>query len=185
MARLVEQGKTRYIALSEAGPDSIRRANKVHPVVSLQMGYSLWERDAENGNIEACREHRMGFMAYSALGRGFLAGLFHALDDLPANDNRRNSPRFQPDSMQRNRDLLARIEALAKEKSASPAQIALAWVMAQGRDIIPIPGCKTRRHLEDNLGALDLELTKDDLALLNSIMPPEAAAGPREQLART
>ena len=184
MSRLIEQGKTRYIALSEAGPESIRRANKVHPIVSLQMEYSLWSRDAENGNIEACREYGMGFMAYSVLGRGFLAGLFHDLEELPEGDNRRNSPRFQPGNMERNLELLSRIEALAQEKSATPAQIALAWAMAQGPDIIPIPGCKSRKHLEENLKALELELTAADLARLDAVMPLVGSGLPREQLYR-
>jgi aryl-alcohol dehydrogenase-like predicted oxidoreductase len=182
MARLVEQGKARYIALSEAGPESIRRANSVHPVVSLQMGYSLWERDAENGNIAACREFGMGFMAYSALGRGFLAGLFHDPNELPEDDNRRRSPRFQGDNVDSNRRVLSEIETLAREKNATPAQIALAWVMAQGPDIIPIPGCKSRRHLEDNLGATEIKLTAADLARLNAVAPPDPAAGAREQV---
>jgi aryl-alcohol dehydrogenase-like predicted oxidoreductase len=186
MARLVEQGKARYIALSEAGPESIRRANKVHPIVSLQMEYSLWSRDPENGNIEASREHGMGFMAYSALGRGFLGGLFHDLKELPDNDNRRNSPRFQGASLDQGRKLLTAIEGIAKEKSATPAQVALAWVMAQGPDIIPIPGCKSRKHLEDNLGALQLKLSKDDLARLDMALPREAVSSgnAREQLYR-
>lgn len=184
MSRLVEQGKARYIALSEAGPESIRRANKVHPVVSLQMAYSVWERDAENGNIQACREFGMGFMAYSALGRGYLAGLFHALDDLPQGDNRRNAARFQGEEMERSRRLLAEIETLARDKGATPAQVSLAWVMAQGPDIIPIPGCKTRAHLEDNLRAMEIELTKEDLARLDALMPPDPVKGPREQVSR-
>jgi aryl-alcohol dehydrogenase-like predicted oxidoreductase len=184
MADLVKAGKARYIALSEAGPDSIRRANAVHPVVSLQMAYSVWERDAELGNIEACREFDMGFMAYSALGRGFLAGLFHDLEELPENDNRRNSPRFQADR-ERNRQLLGAIEELAREKSATPAQVSLAWVLAQGEDIVPIPGCKSRAHLEDNLRALELDLSAADLARLNALMPPDPAKGPREQVTGT
>jgi aryl-alcohol dehydrogenase-like predicted oxidoreductase len=184
MSRLVEGGKARYIALSEAGPESIRRANAVHPIVSLQMAYSVWERDAENGNLEACREFGMGFMAYSALGRGFLAGLFHDLEDLPERDNRRNSARFQGEEMERSRRLLSEIEALAKDLDATPAQVSLAWVMAQGPDIVPIPGCKTRAHLEDNLRAMEIELRKEDLARLNDLMPPSPAAGPREQVYR-
>ena len=183
MARLVEQGKTRYIGLSEAGPDSIRRANAVHPIVSLQMGYSVWERDAENGNIQACREHGMSFMAYSALGRGFLAGLFHDLNELPEGDNRRSSPRFQ--DLERGRKLLSEIEGLAAEKSATPAQVSLAWVLAQGKDIVPIPGCKSRTHLEDNIKALEIELTKEDMERLNTLMPPDATKGPREQVTRS
>ena len=183
MARLVEQGKVRHIALSEAGPDSIRRANAVHTIVSLQMAYSVWERDAENGNIEACREHGMSFMAYSALGRGFLAGLFHELNELPAQDNRRNSPRFQ--DLERGREILAEIESLAAEKSATPAQVSLAWVLAQGEGIVPIPGCKSRAHLEDNLRAIEIELTPADLARLDALMPPDPARGPREQVTRS
>ena len=182
MARLVEQGKARYIALSEAGPESIRRAHVVHPIASLQMGYSLWERDAENGNIAACRELGIGFMAYSALGRGFLAGLFRSATDLPEGDSRRNSPRFAESG--ENEAVQGAIEALAREKAATPAQIALAWVLAQGSDVIPIPGCKSRAHLQDNLGALELELTPGDLARLNAVRPPLAGAAPREQRTR-
>jgi aryl-alcohol dehydrogenase-like predicted oxidoreductase len=179
----VEEGKTRYIALSEAGPDSIRRANAVHPIVSLQMAYSVWERDAENGNVQACREHGMSFMAYSALGRGFLAGLFHDPNELPEGDNRRNSPRFE--DMDRARQLQAEIEDIAAEKGATPAQLSLAWVLAQGQDIIPIPGCKSRAHLEDNIKAIEIALTRQDIDRLNTHMPPDPAKGPREQVTRT
>ena len=178
MARLVEQGKTRYIALSEAGPESIRRANAVHPIVSLQIEYSLWSREIENGNLAACREFGMGFMAYSVLGRGFLAGLFHAPEELPDGDNRRNSPRIRED---RSLKLQREIEAVAKEKGATSAQICIAWAMAQGPEIVPIPGCKSRSHLEENLKAAAIELSRDDIARLNAIMPPDPAAGPREQ----
>lgn len=179
MARLVEQGKVRYIGLSEASAQSIRRANKVHPIVSLQMEYSLWSRDPEQGNIQACREFGMGFMAYSPLGRGFLAGLFHDSKDIPDDDSRRNHPRFLPGAIEHNLKLLAQVEESAKEKSATPAQLALAWLMAQGRDIIPIPSNKSRRHLDENLKAMEIELTNDDLARLDAILPPGAAAGPR------
>jgi aryl-alcohol dehydrogenase-like predicted oxidoreductase len=179
MARLVEQGKARYIALSEASPESIRRANAVHPIVSLQMEYSLWSREAENGNIEACREHGMGFMAYSVLGRGFLAGLFHGPDDLPEGDNRRNSPRFQDEAMERSRKLQSAIEEIAREKSATPAQVSIAWALAQGPEIIPIPGAKTRAHLEDDLKALELELTPADLARFNALGPDDGPHLPR------
>ncbi|HEU4345056.1 MAG TPA: aldo/keto reductase [Candidatus Binatia bacterium] len=179
MARLVEQGKVRYIGLSEASATSIRRAQKVHPIVSLQMEYSLWSRDPESSNIAACREFGMGFMAYSPLGRGFLAGMFHDSKEIPDNDSRRNHPRFRPGNIEHNLQLLARLEQLAKEKSATPAQLALAWLMAQGSDIIPIPSSKSRRHLEENLKAMDIKLTKDDLARLDAILPPGAAAGPR------
>ena len=179
MARLVEQGKTRYISLSEAGAGSIQRANKVHPIVSLQMEYSLWSRDAESGNIQACRDHGMGFMAYSALGRGFLAGAYRELKEIPENDERRSAPRFQPGNFEHNLKLLDQLQVVAKEKSATLAQLALAWLMAQGADIIPIPGAKSRVHLEENVKAIDLELTEEDLSRLNAIMPPDAAAGSR------
>jgi aryl-alcohol dehydrogenase-like predicted oxidoreductase len=179
MARLVEQGKVRYIALSEASATSIRRAQQVHPVVSLQMEYSLWSRDPEGGNIQACREFSMGFMAYSPLGRGFFAGAVHDLKDLADGDSRAAHPRFQPGNIEHNLHLFARFAALAKEKSVTPAQLALAWLMAKGEDIIPIPSSKTRRHLEENLKAIDIKLTEEDLARLDGIMPPGAAAGAR------
>jgi aryl-alcohol dehydrogenase-like predicted oxidoreductase len=179
MARLVEQGKTRHIGLSEASATSIRRARKVHPIVSLQMEYSLWSRDPEAGNIDACREFGMGFMAYSPLGRGFFAGAIHKRNDIPAGDNRANHPRFQSDHIEHNLKLLERFEALAKEKGATPAQLALAWLMAQGEDIIPIPSSKSRRHLEENLKAIDVKLSKEDLARLNALFSPGAAAGAR------
>jgi aryl-alcohol dehydrogenase-like predicted oxidoreductase len=179
MARLVEQGKVRFIALSEASATSIRRAQKIHPIVSLQMEYSLWSRDPEGGNIQACREFSMGFMAYSPLGRGFFAGAVHHLKDLADGDSRGAHPRFQPGNIEHNLKLLAQFEELAKEKSVTPAQLALAWLMAQGEDIIPIPSSKTRQHLEENLKAIDVKLTKEDLARLNVIMPPGAAAGTR------
>ncbi len=169
MARLVEQGKARFIALSEAGAASIRRATGVHPIASLQMEYSLWTRDAEGGNLQACREFGMGFMAYSALGRGFLAGLFHDPGEIP--QDRRDTPRLQPGNFEHNLKLLANIEALAREKSATPAQIALAWLMAQGADVVPIPGAKSRKHLEENVKAIDLKLTDDDLARLTRWWP--------------
>ena len=184
MARLVEQGKTRYISLSEAGPKSIERANAVHPLASLQMEYSLWTRDAESGNFQACRDAGMGFMAYSVLGRGFLAGQYRDPHDIPAD---RGGPRFEPGNFERNLALLTQIEALAKETGATLAQLAIAWVMAQGSDIIPIPGAKSRAHLEENVKAIDLQLTPDELARLDAVMPPGAAAGTRvseEQLSR-
>lgn len=179
LARLVEQGKTRYIALSEASAESIRRANAIHPIVSLQMEYSLWTRDPEAGNIQACREFGMGLMAYSPLGRGFLTGSFHDPEDFPDGDGRLNHPRLQPGNFEHNARLLARIEELAREKSATTAQLALAWLMAQGPDVIPIPSNKTRAHLEENFRAIDIQLTNEDLATIESIFPPGAAAGPR------
>ena len=179
MARLVEQGKTRYIGLSEASAASIRRARKVHPIVSLQIEYSLWSRDPEQGNIEACREFNMGLMAYSPLGRGFFAGAVRDLNELSEGDNRRNQPRFQPGNMERNLELLAQVEAVAKEKGITTTQLSLAWLMAQGPDIIPIPSSKSRNHLEENVKAVDVKLTDDDLARLDSILPFGAAAGNR------
>ncbi len=179
MARLVERGLTRYVGLSEASANSIRRARKVHPIISLQMEYSLWSRDPENGNIQACREFGMGFMAYSPLGRGFFAGAVHNVNDIPNDDNRRNHPRFQPENIKHNLKLLAEFEAIAKEKAATPAQLTLAWLMAQGNDIIPIPSNKSRHHLEENIKAVDFKLTKEDLARLDGIFPHGAAAGPR------
>ena len=179
MARLVERGLTRYIGLSEASANSIRRARKVHPIISLQMEYSLWSRDPENGNIQACREFGMGFMAYSPLGRGFFAGAVHNVNDIPNDDNRRNHPRFQPENIKHNLKLLAEFEAMAKEKAATPAQLTLAWLMAQGNDVIPIPSNKSRHHLEENIKAVDFKLTKEDLARLDGIFPHGAAAGPR------
>jgi aryl-alcohol dehydrogenase-like predicted oxidoreductase len=179
MARLVEQGKTRYIGLSEASANSIRRARKVHPIVSLQMEYSPWSRDPESGNIQACREFGMGFMAYSPLGRGFFAGAVHNVNDIPSDDNRRNHPRFQPGNIEHNLKLLTEFEAMAKEKSVTPAQLTLAWLMAQGSDIIPIPSNKSRRHLEENIQAIDIKLDQDDLARLDALFSPGAAAGQR------
>jgi aryl-alcohol dehydrogenase-like predicted oxidoreductase len=179
MARLVEQGKTRYIGLSEASANSIRRARKIHPIVSLQMEYSLWSRDPEGGNIQACREFGMGFMAYSPLGRGFFAGAVRSSTDFAEGDNRGNHPRFQPGNIEHNLKLLAQFEALAKEKGATPAQLALAWLMAQGPDIVPIPSSKTRAHLEENLAAIEIKLNQEDLARLDAIFPQGAAAGPR------
>jgi aryl-alcohol dehydrogenase-like predicted oxidoreductase len=179
MARLVEQGKTRYVGLSEASANSIRRARKVHPVASLQMEYSLWSRDPEGGNIQACREFNMGFMAYSPLGRGFFAGAVRNAEDLGEGDNRRNHPRFQTGNIERNLKLLSRFEELAKERGATPAQLALAWLMAQGRDIVPIPSNKSRAHLEENIKAVDIKLTADELVRLDALFSPGAAAGPR------
>jgi aryl-alcohol dehydrogenase-like predicted oxidoreductase len=179
MARLVERGLARYVALSEASASSIRRARKIHPIVSLQMEYSLWSRDPEGGNIQACREFGMGFMAYSPLGRGFFAGAVHSPKDFGEGDSRRNHPRFQPGNIERNLTLLSRFEEIAKEKTATPAQLALAWLMAQGPDIIPIPSNKSRRHLEENLKAIDIKLGGEDLARLNELFAPAAVAGDR------
>jgi aryl-alcohol dehydrogenase-like predicted oxidoreductase len=179
MARLVEQGKARYIGLSEASANSIRRARRVHPIVSLQMEYSLWSRDPEGGNIQACREFGMGFMAYSPLGRGFFAGAVHDAKDMTEGDGRINHPRFQAENLERNLQLLAQFEAFAKQKSVTPAQLALAWLMAQGEDIIPIPSNKSRRHLEENIQAVDIKLNQEEISRLNTMFAAGVAAGPR------
>jgi len=180
MARLVERGLTRYIGLSEASANSIRRARKVHPIASLQMEYP-WSRDPEGGNIQACREFNMGFMAYSPLGRGFFAGAVHGQDDMSDGDGRNNQPRFQPGNLEKNLKLLSQFETVTKEKGATPAQLTLAWLMAQGRDIIPIPSNKTRKHLEENIKATEIKLMQDDLVRLDAILRPDAVAGPRSR----
>lgn len=179
MSRLVEQGKVRYLGLSEAGPQTIRRANQVHPISALQTEYSLWTRDPEAEIIPTCRELGIGFVAYSPLGRGFLTGQIKSYDDLAPDDRRRAMPRFQGENFEKNLDLVGEVERMAKEKSCTPAQLALAWVMAQSDDIVPIPGTKRRKYLIENVGALDIHLSQDDLARLDEIMPPAAAAGMR------
>jgi aryl-alcohol dehydrogenase-like predicted oxidoreductase len=179
MARLVEEGKVRFLGLSEAGAQTLQRANSVHPITALQSEYSLWTRDPEDENLQACRELGVGFVAYSPLGRGFLTGQIKRFEDLAEDDYRRHSPRFQGENFQKNLDLVARIEEIAREKNCTPAQLALAWVLAQGRDIVPIPGTKRRKYLEENLGALDVELTQDDLRRINDVAPQGAAAGTR------
>ena len=179
MAKLVERGLTRYIGLSEASANSIRRARQVHPIVSLQMEYSLWSRDPESGNLQACREFKMGFMAYSPLGRGFFGGLVQDSKDMSEGDGRINHPRFQGDNLAKNLALLARFEELAREKHCTCAQLALAWLMAQGDNVIPIPSNKSLAHLEEYITAVELKLGKEDLAQLDGIFPPGAAAGPR------
>jgi aryl-alcohol dehydrogenase-like predicted oxidoreductase len=179
MARLVEEGKVRFLGLSEAGADTLRRANAVHPITALQSEYSLWSRDPEDENLRACRELGVGFVAYSPLGRGFLTGQIKSFDDLAEDDYRRHSPRFQGENFQKNLDLVARIEEIAREKNCTAAQLALAWVMAQGTDIVPIPGTKRRKYLEENLGALDVRLSQDDLRRIDEVAPKGAAAGTR------
>jgi aryl-alcohol dehydrogenase-like predicted oxidoreductase len=179
MARLVEEGKVRFLGLSEAGAETLRRANSVHPITALQSEYSLWTRDPEDENLKACRELGVGFVAYSPLGRGFLTGRFKRFEDLPEDDYRRHSPRFQGENFQKNLDLVARIEEIAREKNCKASQLALAWVLAQGQDIVPIPGTKRREYLEENLGALDVRLSEDDLRRINEVAPVGAAAGTR------
>jgi aryl-alcohol dehydrogenase-like predicted oxidoreductase len=179
MAELVKAGKVRYLGLSEASPGTLRRAAKVHPIAALQTEYSLWTRDPEREILATCRELGIGFVAYSPLGRGFLTGQFRRFDDLPADDYRRQSPRFQGENFQKNLDLVRRVEELAREKGCTASQLALAWVMAQGNDIVPIPGTKRRKYLEENVGASAVELTEKDLRRINEVFPPEAAAGAR------
>jgi aryl-alcohol dehydrogenase-like predicted oxidoreductase len=179
MAELVREGKVRHLGLSEAGPQTIRRAHAVHPITALQTEYSLWSREPEEELLETVRELGIGFVPYSPLGRGFLTGQIKSIDDLEADDYRRNAPRFQGENFQKNLDLVREIEAMAREKGCTPAQLALAWVLAQGDDIVPIPGTKRRRYLEENVGALQVELTPADLERIDRIIPPGAAAGTR------
>ncbi len=179
MADLVREGKIRYLGLSEAGPKTLRRAAAVHPIAALQTEYSLWSREPEDEILETCRELGIGFVAYSPLGRGFLTGRFRSIDDLPADDYRRNSPRFKGENFTKNLDLVRKINELAREKSCTPSQLALAWVLAQGPDIVPIPGTKKRAYLEENCGAVEVQLTRDDLTRIESAAPRGVAAGAR------
>jgi aryl-alcohol dehydrogenase-like predicted oxidoreductase len=179
MAELVKAGKIRHIGLSEAGPQTLRRAAKVHKITALQTEYSLWTRDPENEVLPTCRELGIGFVAYSPLGRGFLTGQFKRFEDLPADDYRRLSPRFQGDNFQKNLDLVKRVEQIAAEKACTPSQLALAWVLAQGEDIVPIPGTKRRKYLEDNVGAVNVPLAADDLRRIEKAFPSGAAVGDR------
>lgn len=179
MAELVRQGKVRYLGLSEAGPETIRRAHAVHPITALQSEYSLWSRDPEEGCLALCRELGIGFVPYSPLGRGFLTGQIKRFEDLARDDYRRQSPRFQGANFQSNLELVRRVGELAREKRCTAAQLALAWVLAQGEDIVPIPGTKHRKYLWENLGALDVCLTSEDLARLDEVAPHGAAAGLR------
>jgi aryl-alcohol dehydrogenase-like predicted oxidoreductase len=179
MAELVRQGKVRYLGLSEASPKTIRRAHKVHPISALQSEYSLWERDPEDEILPTVRELGIGFVPYSPLGRGFITGQFKKFEDLPADDFRRFMPRFQGENFQKNLDLVAKIEEIAREKHCTPAQLALAWVLAQGEDISPIPGTKRRKYLEQNLEAINIQLTPGDLARIDEVAPKGVAAGDR------
>ena len=180
MAELVEAGKVRCLGLSEASAETIRRAHAVHPIAALQSEYSLWSRDPEsNGVLETCRELGIGFVAYSPLGRGFLTGRFRSPDDFEEGDFRRNHPRFSGENLSRNLDLVARVQEISTEKGCTPGQLALAWVMSRGDDVVPIPGTKRRTYLEENAGAGDVELTDDDLALIEEAFPRDAAQGDR------
>jgi aryl-alcohol dehydrogenase-like predicted oxidoreductase len=179
MAELVKAGKVRYLGLSEASVPTLRRAAKVHPIAALQTEYSLWTRDPESGILAACRELGIGFVAYSPLGRGFLTGQFKKFEDFPEDDYRRHSPRFQGENFQKNLDLVRQVEDMAREKRCTASQLALAWVLAQGSDVVPIPGTKRRKYLEENVGANAVELTKEDLRRIDEVFPADAAAGGR------
>jgi aryl-alcohol dehydrogenase-like predicted oxidoreductase len=179
MADLVRAGKVRFLGLSEASAATIRRAHATHPITSVQTEYSLWTRDPEPEILPACRELGIGFVAYSPLGRGFLTGRFRTADDLPADDYRRFHPRFQGENFAKNLDLVARVKDVAAEKGCTPSQLALAWLLAKGRDIVPIPGTKRRTYLEDNLGALKIALSAAELARIDAALPAGAASGPR------
>jgi aryl-alcohol dehydrogenase-like predicted oxidoreductase len=184
MAELVQAGKVRYLGLSEATSEQIRRAQAVHPIAALQTEYSLWTREVEHDILATCRELNIAFVAYSPLGRGFLTGQITSLDDLDPTDWRRVNPRFSGENFQKNLDLVKAVEQMASEKGVTPAQLALAWVLAQGDDIIPIPGTKRRAYLEQNLAALDIDLTADEMARLDAAFPMGAAAGERYPVRR-
>jgi aryl-alcohol dehydrogenase-like predicted oxidoreductase len=179
MAKLVQQGKVRHLGLSEASAKTLRRANAVHAITALQSEYSLWTRDPEDEVLGTCRELGVGFVAYSPLGRGFLTGQIKRFEDLAQDDYRRNSPRFQGENFEKNMELVRRIEEIAKEKGVKPSQLALAWVLAQGEDIVPIPGTKRRKYLEENVAAVDIQLTPEDLRRIDEVAPRGVAAGPR------
>ena len=179
MAELVNEGKVRYLGLSEASPDTIRRAHATHPITAVQTEYSLWTRDPEDDVLPTLRELGIGFVAYSPLGRGFLTGQIRSMEDLPADDWRRTNPRFQEEALAANIHLADVVSELAQRRGATPAQLALAWVMAKGEDIVPIPGTKSPRRLEENAGATELELSADDIAELDDAIPSDAVRGDR------
>jgi len=179
MAELVSEGKIRHIGLSEASEKTLRRAAKVHPITALQTEYSLWSRDPESGILATCRELGIGFVAYSPLGRGFLTGQIKRFEDFAPDDFRRGISRFQGENFQKNVDLVAKVEEIAKEKSCTPSQLVLAWVLAQGEDIVPIPGTRRRKNLEENAGARNVKLTAEDLLRINEVFPHGVAAGQR------
>jgi len=179
MADLVHQGKVRYLGLSEAAVNTIRRAHKIHPITAVQTEYSLWTRDPEGGLLDALRTLGIGFVAYSPLGRGFLTGQIKRIEDLSADDFRRQSPRFQGENFKKNLELVAKVEEIAKEHKCTPAQLALAWVLAQGDDIVPIPGTRHPKRVEENVGALNVVLSENDLRRIDAAAPKGAAAGAR------
>lgn len=179
MARLIEQGKIRGIGLSEVNAETLRKAHAVHPITALQSEYSLWTRDPEDGILQTCKELGIAFVAYSPLGRGFLTGQIKKFEDFDAGDYRRNSPRFQGENFDKNIQLVQKIEEIAKRKGCTAAQLALAWVLAQGNHIFPIPGTKRIKYLEENIGALDVQLTNEDLKEIEAVFPKNAASGMR------
>jgi aryl-alcohol dehydrogenase-like predicted oxidoreductase len=187
MAELVEAGKARYLGISEAAPETIRRAHAVHPITALQTEYSLWSRDVEDEILPTVRELGIGFVAYSPLGRGFLTGQIRRFEDLPEDDFRRTSPRFQGENFKKNLDLVEQVRKVADEKGVTPGQLALGWLLHQGEDIVPIPGTKRRKYLEENAAAVDVTLTEEDLRRIDEVAPKGVAAGERypEALMRT
>jgi aryl-alcohol dehydrogenase-like predicted oxidoreductase len=179
MGQLVDEGKVRFLGLSEAAADTIRRANEEHPITALQTEYSLWTRTVEGEILDTCRDLGISLVPYSPLGRGFLTGRFQSPDDLPEDDWRRHNPRFQGENFQKNLDLVEEVKRLADDKSVTPAQLALAWVLHQGEDIVPIPGTTNPEHLDENIGALNVDLSDDELDRLDEIAPEGVAAGDR------
>jgi aryl-alcohol dehydrogenase-like predicted oxidoreductase len=179
MAGLVKAGKVRYLGLSEAGPDSLRRASKIHPITALQTEYSLWARDVEDAILPACRELGIGFVAYSPLGRGLLTGTVRKIDDIAPHDVRRRQPRFRAGNFERNLELIKPLEAIAAKRGVAPAQVALAWLSSRGEDVFPIPGTKQEKWLEQNVAAVDLALDKSEIETLSSTFKPGARAGER------
>lgn len=179
MAELVQAGKVKYLGLSEAGGETIRRAAKVHKISALQSEYSLWTRDPEDGVLDVCRELGIAFVAYSPLGRGFLTGQIKKPEDLAANDHRRNHPRFQGENFQKNLVIVKRVNEIAREKNCTPSQLALAWVLSRGSDVIPIPGTRRSKYLHENLGALNVTLTANDVSRINAAAPKGSTAGLR------
>ncbi|HEY8378575.1 MAG TPA: aldo/keto reductase [Nannocystis sp.] len=179
MAELVQEGKVRWIGLSEAAPETIRRAHAVHPITALQIEYSLWTRDPEDGHLQLCEELGIAFVAYSPLGRGFLTGAIRSIDDLAPDDWRRNNPRFQGENFQKNLRLVDAVQEMAREKGCTPAQLALAWVLARGRHIVPIPGTRSVDRLAENVAAVEIELTPEDLDRLDRMAPKGTTAGDR------
>lgn len=187
MAKLVEEGKVKYLGLSEASAETVRRASKIHPIAALQTEYSLWTRDAEGEILDACRELNVGFVAYSPLGRGMLSGEIKKFEDLAEDDYRRHNPRYQGENFDKNLELVKKIEELAAEKNVTTSQLALAWVLAQGEDIVPIPGTKRQKYLEQNAEAVNVELSAEDLRKIDEVFPQNAVAGERypEEMMKT